>query len=183
VSKRKKLKAAVLTISQPMIVHDRQATELPAGAFCVPTLVRDPYDPQNECVVTISLRDDPLGLMFYHYKTIDTAQYWAGRRFQQLYEATQIGNLRMTLKEAVDGGGITVEMVTDYGVRCRKQLMEIATIVGRDIYNLLCDILGLGMYLLQAAAARGIRTDWGTRKLGKDFREGLEKIASEFNYV
>jgi hypothetical protein len=181
-SKRKKLKAAVLTISQPVVVHDRQATELPTGAICVPALVDDPYDRENQSVVTVSLRDDPLGWM-YHHKQIDTAQCRAGRYFQQLYEATMIGNLRMTLKEAVDGGGITVEMVTQYGVRCRKRLMSIATMIGRDSYNLLCDVLGAGMWLMQAAAARGIRSKRGRTKLGEAFRECLEVLAREFSFA
>jgi hypothetical protein len=182
VSKHKKLKAAVMPRSQAPIVHDRQAAELPTGAICVPALVDDPYDRENQSVVTISLRDDPLGWMYYHSQ-IDRAQCRAGRYFQQLYEATMIGNLRMTLKEAVDGGGITVEMVTEYGVRCRNRLMSIRAVIGRDSYNLLCDVLGLGMWLTQAASARGIRTKWGQAQLGKKFRKCLEVLAREFSYA
>jgi len=179
--RRQKLKAATIQLSQTAAIHDRQATELPFNAMVVPALVEDPLDKSGQIVTTVSLRDDPLGWMFHH-KQIDNAKYRAGRRFQELYEASEIGNLKLTLKEAVDGGGITPDIVTEYGVDCRKRLMELAALL-KNGYHLLCDVLGRGMYLLQAAGARGIQSDWGIKQLGKRFRECLELLAREFGYA
>jgi hypothetical protein len=191
-TKHRKLKAPAFCQSQTVAIHDRQATELPMGANCVPALVEDPFDRQNQSVVTVSLRDDPLGWMFHHkqlglpdHPGSDIAQYRAGRKFQMLYEASEIGGIKGmdTCKEPVDGGGITPDVVTEHSRRCRKRLMEIAQVLELGAYNLLVDVLGRGMYLLQAVAARGIRSDWGIKHLGIRFREYLELLAREFGYA
>jgi hypothetical protein len=182
-SRRHKLKSAAFQLSQTAAVHDRQATELPFNAMTIPTLVDDPLDRSAQIVTTCSLRDDPLGWMFHH-KQLDIAQYRAGRRFQQLYQAAEIGQLKgFALKDAVDGGGITPDIVTEYGRRCRKQLIEIAYTLKQGFYSLLCDVLGRGMYLYQAAGARGIHTKRGIEYLGVRFRGCLELLAREFGYA
>ena len=55
--------------------------------------VETPTRAANTSAPSFQLRDDPLGALWVRQQ-IDDAKYHAGRRWQRLYEASQIGDLR-----------------------------------------------------------------------------------------
>ena len=67
--------------------------------------VEDPYVRGDHIRAVVSLRDDPLGALWARHE-IDHAKYVAGRHWQKLYEASQIGDLRGIdlTRERVDAG-------------------------------------------------------------------------------
>ena len=92
--KRRRLKSAPHTYTNPTpAVHDRRATELPAGAVVGVVEIDDPFARGERISAVASLRDDPLGALWARHQ-IDDAKYVAGRHWQKLYEAAELGNLR-----------------------------------------------------------------------------------------
>ena len=85
-------------------------------------------------------------------------------------------------KEPVDGGGISADILAEFGRKCRATLQHLAEVIG-EAFNLLSDVLGRGMFLAHAAAARGIRSQWGVLKLSKVFKDSLQLLATKFLYA
>lgn len=88
-----------------------------------------------------SLRDDPLGQM-HSRKQIGEAQYHAGRRFQETWEAAG-KSLRSSgdIREHVDGGQIASDGITDKRMKAGKILAEWRSALGRDAYAFLEAVL------------------------------------------
>jgi hypothetical protein len=135
-------------------------------------------------VAVASLRDDPLGALWARHQ-IDDAKYVAGRHWQKLYEAAEIGDLRGAdfSRERVDGGRNGVEILTDHCTRAMATLTRCSEALGRQGDALVRDVLGRGLCLFEVAAARGLGTQRGTEYLGMRLRECLETLAHEFGYA
>jgi hypothetical protein len=181
VSKRQKLKAAVITIATTEVVYDRRATDLTLNAVVAPLEIIDPFG--AKVVVLASLLGDVLRDLRVRY-LIDEAQFTAGRQWQRHWEACELGIKGMdTTKEPVDGGGVSADIVTECSRRARLRIVHCAKVLGRERDSLVVDILGRGMLIKTAASARGIHTERGRQKVGQSFRECLEILAREFNYA
>ena len=183
--KHRRLKSATHTYTNPTTaIHDRRATELPANAVIGVVTVDDPYARGEHVSAVVSLRDDPLGALWVR-KQIDDAKYHAGRRWQRLYEASQIGDLRGMdpTRERVDAGGNGVEILTDARTQAMAKLTRCGGVLGQEGDALIRDVLGRGLCLVEVAASRGYGTRRGLEYLGQRLRECLETLAREFGYA
>lgn len=165
-------------------VHDRRAVISPINAMLRTVVVEDPYERGSHITAISSFRDDPLGRLHARGQ-IDEAQYQAGRRWQSLFEAAQIGGIKAmdTTKEPVDGGSAP-EVLTDRQQKAIKELNALYPILGKEGSALVRDVLGNRMFMEQVADARKMNTcpdSSDMRYLGKRFRECLECLAREFN--
>jgi hypothetical protein len=186
VPKRHKLKSATphSHANQADVVHDRRASQLPHGAVVSVVEVDDPYARGERISAVASLGDDPLGALHVRHQ-IDAAKFMAGRHWQRLYEASQIGTLRgMDLtRERVDGGGGNgVELMSDHRIKAMAALTRCCGLLGQEGDALVRDVLGKGMQVTEAAAARGLGPR-GLVYLGQRLRECLETLAHEFGYA
>ena len=165
-------------------IHDRRATELPANAVIGVVTIDDPYAHGEHVSAVVSLRDDPLGALWVR-KQIDDAKYHAGRRWQRLYEASQIGDLRGMdpTRERVDSSSKGVEILTDARTQAMAKLTRCGGVLGQEGDALIRDVLGRGLCLVEVAASRGYGTRRGLEYLGQRLRECLETLAHEFGYA
>lgn len=169
-------------------VHDRRASELPKDAMVAPVEIDDPYEGGAKIIAFRSIRDDPLSRLKAH-NSIDQAQYEAGLIWQGAYERAEIGGAKAidTTREAVDGGRIAEPFneaksrAYDLLWQARRGLIaELNLEEGRYAEALIRDVLGGRRFLKQAAAMRGLSTDWQIKALGKNFNEYLNILAIVF---
>lgn len=181
--KHRRLKSVPLrTKPELTAVHDRRATQLPAGALIGIVTVDCPFERGARITAVASLRDDPLGALWARHQ-IDDAKYHAGRHWQRCYETVEGLRGQDLLRTPVDGSGNGVELFSDERRAAVLKLAQCTLQLGRDGDQLVRDILGKGMFLIEAAAARGYATRRGLEYLGVRFRECLECLAKEFGYV
>lgn len=133
----------------------------------------------------MSLRDDPLGHMYHKGREeirLGRAQYMAGRKWQETYEAAGIGRVRSPsdIREHVDGGGIAHSGATDRQMQAHKALHHYALILGKQGAELVEAILAdkrtlrqMAMRLHNEASAANIKY------VGRRFRECLSTLAKE----
>lgn len=98
-----------------------------------------------------SLRDDPLGQM-HSRRQIGEAQYHAGRKFQETWEAAG-KSLRSSgdIREHVDGGQIASDGITDRRMKAAKLLALWRAELGPDVYATLVALLIVKMNTRQIA--------------------------------
>jgi hypothetical protein len=164
--------------------HDRQAQELPAHARIASIEIDDPKPTSGETeriVVARSISADPLAWMHAH-KCIDDAKYLAGRRWQGLHDRAAIGAMQSvdTTKEPVSGGRCRDALFSDHQAQAGRDLHRIQATLGPGRSALVLDVLGRGMFMPQAAAIRGVTSDWGRRKLTREFYLSLDQMAVAF---
>jgi hypothetical protein len=177
-ARRSKLKHAVSLAGPGSAVHDRRAQDLTINAVVAPVEMADPFG--DRVVVLRSLRDDPLAGMFAR-RQIDQAQYDAGREWQRLTEQTEVGNIRAidTTKEAVDGGRFP-EPLSDNAARAFKELNRAHGLLGMIGENIVREILGSRLSIMEMAQRRGYTTRTEIEFMGKRFREALDTLAVAF---
>jgi hypothetical protein len=131
-----------------------------------------------------SLRDDPLARL-HDRRQIGEAEYRAGRDFQRLLEATELGRMRTNDpgREPVDGGAGFRDGLNEREVQAFRQLARLWPVLGKDGSALCRAFLGERQFLPAIAAARGLPADQATlRYLGRRLRECLETLAGELGY-
>jgi hypothetical protein len=177
--KRNKLKAAVAQTAAAR-VHDRRAAEIGRGVIAIPVVVDDPYERGAKITVTRNTRNDPLAQMHSHGQ-IDDAQFAAGRRLENAYQATEVGGARAidTTKEAVDGGRFP-EPLSEAYFNARKVILEANAALGRDNAKLLGAIFTRGLSIELAAIMFYGATRQDREFCGRLFRECLNTLAVEF---
>lgn len=157
------------------------------SAFLVPDVVREPgittYR-EPRIAAAVSLRDDPLGLLYHRGRDdcrIGEAQYRAGRQWQATYEAAGVGRLRSPgdIREPVDGGGIVSDGITDRQMRAHKTLNAWHAELGREGRVILEAVLAEKRSLREVAQDRyGGATPPNVRYVGRRFRECLSTLAT-----
>lgn len=161
--------------------HDRRVERIPENAKIAPFEIDDPNALiQTERIVVIrSISNDPLAWMHAHNQ-IDDAKYFAGRKWQSLYERSVLGAIQAvdTSKEPVDGGRWP-EMLTDGQAMASRELARLATALGPEMAILIREVLGHGMFIAQVAQSRGLESDWAKRGLSREFKRGLDVLAVE----
>jgi hypothetical protein len=141
------------------------------------TAVDDPYEPGARITVLRALRDDPLARLRAR-ETIDDAQFRAGRAWQADQEAAEIGAVQSLDpgRECVDGGRLS-DPFTDRKHAAMARLARDRAMLGELANAVIRDVLGEGLTVEQAAAARGF-TDMRSRYFyGRVLREALEALA------
>jgi hypothetical protein len=115
---------------------------------------------------------------------IDQCDYVAGRHWQAAWENAEIGSMRAIdpTREAVDGGSLP-EMLTDTQRRAVQDLKAAREALGKEGHQLICDVLGRGMSITQAARNRGLQSETDRKYAGKRFRECLSTLAIHFGYA
>ena len=158
--KHRRLKVAATHPKRELTtVHDRQATQLPAGALIAVGTRDDPYERGGRISVALSLRGDPLAALHCRGMIADY-QFAAGRQWQRYYEVAQIGALKGadTTCEPVDGGGYRVEFLTDVQRKAVAKLVYCRAILGETGNAIVTLVLGGNLPIQQAALARGMIT-------------------------
>jgi hypothetical protein len=165
------------------IAHDRTARDLVRNAMAVPVEVDDPYEEGARIVVLRSTRGDPLADM--HGKgQIDQCDYVAGRHWQAAWENAEIGGVQALdpTREAVDGGAFC-EPLTDIQRRAAQDLKAAREALGVEGNALICDVLGHGLSLAEAARNRAMTSETDRKYIGRRFRECLATLAVRFGYA
>jgi hypothetical protein len=180
-SKRKLRKITMPSRVAAERVYERMSRDLPINAQVAPLMVKD--EAGDNIIVFRSLRDDPLGAM-HSRGQVDEAKFNAGRHWQRCYEATEISGARAIdfTREAVDGGRLP-EMLSDQYSKALADIKKANKALGMEGESIIRDILGRGMPLLHAAAARKLTEESELKYLGKRFRECLETLALVFGYA
>jgi hypothetical protein len=165
---------------------DRQATEIPLNAKVAPIEVDDPYAPAGQrakIVALRSIRTDPLGDM-HARRQIDEAQFTAGRYWQWMYERSCVGPVCAvdTSKEPVDGGSFP-EPLTDGQMLALRRIRSAAATLGQRDARLVEDVLGHGMFIADAARARGFHSESAIAGWRFIFQRSLDVLAVEFNFA
>lgn len=170
------------------IVHDRiakQATQLPTGALIAVGLRPNPYDPAERISVALSLKGDPL-LAMHCRRQIHDSDFAAGRQWQRYYEQAAIGGTLKSVNpmmEPVDGGGFSIEFLTDQQRKAVAKLTYCRAILGENGNTLITLVLGNNLPIQQAALARGFVTRRDIEYCGKRFREALGELAKVFGFA
>jgi len=162
---------------------DRTISMATLNTPIAPLEVKDPYD-GGRLIVARSLRDDPLARLHDRHH-IDDAQYAAGRAWQALYEAAEIGGARAIdpTREPVDGGGRIPEPITDRQRHAVRELGRLGRALGEQGDALVRDVLGRRLFIEQAAARREQFSRDAIEYLGKRFRECLETLARNMGFA
>jgi type IV secretory pathway protease TraF len=167
-------------------IHDRRSADLPINAMVAPITVDDPYGTETgeKIVVFRSLRDDPIGAMHARGQ-VEEWQYTAARHWQKLHAIAGIGGARAidTTRDAVDGGQIASTTITDMQCRALAELSKASRALGLEGVAIVRDILGRGMPLLHAAAARFLSSERELIYFGRRFRESLDTLSVVFGFA
>jgi hypothetical protein len=167
-------------------IYERLAADLPMNAQVVPEVVDDPYalpGQIDKSRVLRSVRDDPLAGMKARGQ-IDSAQFEAGRLWQQYREDSEIGGAQAidTTKEAVDGGRFKEPDLTKLS-RALRELRAANDDLGAYGASLIEDILGRRMSIAEVAQARNMSRELEVKYIGRRFRECLESLAKLWGFA
>jgi len=183
---KRKLKRSQITLAGPNgpVTHDRRASDLSRQAETVEAQVDDPYEAGAKIIVMRNLRDDPLARLRARGQ-IDEGQYLGGRHWQQEYEIAELGAAKAidTTKEAVDGGQIAQDGLTERQQKAFRALALASIKLGLEGEALMMDFLVHGRGIKEIAARRGCDTEPELKYFGRRIRECLETLAIAFRYV
>jgi hypothetical protein len=114
-------------------------------------------------------------------KQIDRAQFEAGRRWQELWEAAEIGAVKAIdpTKEPVDGTGPARSPFSDRQKKAFEELNVAMTMLGYEGHQIVHSVLGLRMQLVDVASQRGRPAKY----IGQRFRETLETLAKLWGFA
>jgi hypothetical protein len=153
----------------------------PATGYLATIEVDDPYEMGAKLAAIRSTRNDPLAAMHARRpRTIDDAQYYAGRAYQQDFETAERGPCAIDPgKEAVDGGRMP-EAITDAQIKAVKRLVAADRDLGLDGSALIRDFLITGLNMSQIAARRALKGTRWELYFGKRIGECLDRLARTY---
>jgi GNAT superfamily N-acetyltransferase len=168
----------------PSKAHDRRATESNRGIanHLTPKEVDDPFEQGAKIIVMRNLRNDPLGGM-HARRTIDEAQYEAGRTYQDCFEIAQ-GHQQACdpsqpyVDQSFRHRGVSVTLSEAY-----KRLNAANKKLGQNGAALIMDVLITGLTIAQVAEKRGLGGELELKYLGKRFRECLDTLAFVYEFA
>lgn len=142
---------------------------------------------QPKITVLRSVRTDPLAWLHSHGQ-IDEADFLAGRHWQSLYERSHVGSVQAidTSKEPVDGGRFS-DPITESQRLAIMDLRAISLVIGKHPSGLargrlIYDVLANGMFIKEAAHARGIVAERSVNAVAREFYECLAIMADHFGF-
>jgi hypothetical protein len=179
--KRKKQPYNPATDSAPA-VHDRRATELGKDDQVYFVEVDDPYEAGAKILAARSRRDDPLAGM-HSRKTIDTAQYEAGRSFQRDFEAVERGPRAIDPgKEYVDGG-LAPELISETQRKAALRLKRVYKELGPGGSALIHDVLVHGLAYRKVAEKRGFSGERWEKFFGMSVHLHLHTLSFVYGFA
>jgi hypothetical protein len=133
------------------------------------------------------LKEDPLGRMLARHQ-VDRHQHLAGREYQQLYDATQVGLVRsVDLSKTKVSGGRYSDPLTDARQRSSRKLHGADDALrhrhGVEGLTLVRDVLCERRAVEQAGRLRGASNDWELRWFSILFRKCLSVLAVQFGFA
>src|SRR3990167_3841392 len=136
-------------------------------------------------VAARSLRDDQLALL-HHRRQISDAEYQAGRWFQAIHEAGQVGAIpaQDPSREPVDGGRRVPDPFTDRQLVAMRQLDRVYAMLGREGKAIVLLVLveqasyAMVAHRLYASTSRAT-----LRYVGRRFRESLGNMSTDFGFA
>lgn len=146
------------------------------GTATLPDVEPGP-DGTDRVRLTVSLRDDPLGRL-HARRQIREDQYQAGRHWQALYEAAEVGAVRSvdTTVTPVDGGAWP-EPLTERRRKAALELARIDRLLGQDGTSLVHAVLVHKRLFRDLAVGERM-----VRYIGLRFAECLTTIACATGY-
>lgn len=168
----------------PSKAHDRRATESNRGVnkHLAPMEVDDPYEPGAKITVMRNKRNDPLGSLHAH-KSIDEAQYRAGRAFQDDHEAIEHGAKAADPSQPYVDCSIVAMGVSDSFSKALVRLNRAHAALGLDLSPLAHDVLVRGWTYGQVAAARGFAGERWEKFFGMSFAVCLHRLSYIYGFA
>jgi hypothetical protein len=159
----------------PMMVPD-----LLPGAQVVLVEVDNPYGltKGDKSPAFRSLRDDPIERLFAR-RQIDEAQRNAGAAYRRDLELAEFGGARAIdpTKEAVDGGAMVVDLLTDSQKRATARLIEAGRAMGLLQESIVRAVISGNLFPGQVAVARGFTARRVQENYAWLFRQALDALA------
>lgn len=174
--KKEKQKSKKANSGSPIIINNH-LTDKPFNARIKTVNIENPYREATLIQAFASMRDDPLRRLYVR-KQITVIQYNAGRAYQRLCEAAEIGSIKSldTTKEAVDGGRFS-EPLTDQKLKASKTLARLSKFLGIEGETILRDVLVKRLFIDQIAMSRGFKGAHHFQYFGRRFREALDTVS------
>lgn len=168
----------------PSKAHDRRATESNRGIknYLAPEEVDDPFEAGAKIIVMRNLRNDPLANLRAR-KTIDEAQYNAGRAFQDDFEIIQgqqqaCDPSQPYVDQSFKQRGISVAYAEALA-RLNMAHGRLGAIGSPVAHSVLID----GLTMVQIAEARGLKGERWEKYFGLLFRDCLDCLALIYGYA
>lgn len=146
--------------------------------------IDEPTQPKR-IVVIRALRDDPLAKL-HSRGYIGKGELQAGRKLQELFEASEIGSISSQdpSREYVDGGGQIRDIFTVKQERALKQLAEVRNGLGQSGYDICRSFLAERKTIEQIALAHHhVVTKAAITYMGHRFRECLKTASVILGYA
>lgn len=146
--------------------------------------VDDPMglDPGDKILAARSFKDDPLARL-HDRKHIDTAQYEAGRAFQNDFQIAERGPQAIDpSKEYVDGGKLP-EPITEQQRKAVIRLNRAMSKLGADGTAITQAVLIHGLTVTKIAESRGLKGERWEKYFGMRFRECLDTLAVVYGFA
>lgn len=152
--------------------HDRRATDALAALQAVPVEIENPHDlDRGKIIVLASTRDDILR-RFHSRQVIDDAQFAAGRAWERDWLVAGVGHTSSggQWQERVDGGGVSIEELTDRKKQAIDRLGEADKALGIQ-----------GCAIVRSYLGDGLRTEMvAVRFMGNDSQRSMDYITKRF---
>lgn len=164
-------------------VPDRRNTDLLRNAVVAEIDVVDPYglDPGDKITTLRNLRGDPLAAL-HARRSINEAQYQAGREFQSDFEIAERGPQAIDpSKEYVDGGR-PPEPITEAQQKAFKRLNRAERELGIDGSGLVHAVLIRGLRFDQVAEERELPGPRWNDYFGKHLKVCLDRLAVLYGF-
>lgn len=165
-------------------VPDRRNTDLLRNAMVAEIDVVDPYgiDPGDKITTLRNLRGDPLAAL-HARRSINEAQYQAGREFQSDFEIAERGPQAIDpSKEYVDGGR-PPEPITEAQQKAVKRLNRAERELGVEGSAIIHDALITGLRIDQIAERRGMVGPRWNDYFGRRVKECLTRLAVIYGFA
>ena len=163
-------------------VHDRRTTDLLRNAQVAPIEVDDPLEIGGTLIVMRSTRNDPLAGL-HARKSIDEAQYQAGRAFQSDFEAIQAGPQAVDASEPYVDRSFRHRSMSEAYSKAFDRLNVAHKALGLDHSPLAHDILIRGWTYKQVAAARGFVGERWEKFFGMSFQVCLHRLSFVYGFA
>lgn len=139
--------------------------------------VDDPLERGAKLEVTVNNRRSPLEY-WRAQGDIDDAQFYAGEKFANLYEAHILGGGKAIDYAApcVDTSGKS-DPISDRQMDAEKELRGVEVELGTRPYRLLALVCGQGLWPKDLARSQGGGTERESREIGQTVRGHLDKLA------
>src|SRR5262245_56220682 len=80
-------------------------------------------------------------------------------------------------KEPIAGGGVSADILTEFGRRCRNELRHLVEVIKRELLIWCRLFWAMGCFWPMQPRLVGLGPQWGVLKLSKVFKDSLQLLA------